>query len=327
MMIKFPNLKLRCISKLYCPDMDSGWPHSHAPSTPHWPCHCMHYRPLNPSPCSSTIALWLHAWLVISAIWGSHILASFLQMNWIQSPFYTGMVYSIKMWDLPSWHHIQSFLQWGVRSTSSPCSSTTIEALRAHSWGWYWSRCQCPPPLFSSSVQFCKLHIMDAPVTATSAIPLCPVYSYWPWGWIRWLLCQPHPLIRLPFILPQWQIQHSWQPHTSPITNNFENQTMVSVSLIPFTTGIMASCLRLSWKITWPQYGYSWARSVSPSPCQTCITCIPLEMWSGSSRILSATCRVYTINLLGTLAWFPIIEFATEEITETESNGNAVHPL
>ena len=51
----FTNLKLRCISKIYCPGLDSGWPHGHAPSTSPWPCHCMRYGPLNLPPCGSAL--------------------------------------------------------------------------------------------------------------------------------------------------------------------------------------------------------------------------------------------------------------------------------
>ena len=98
----FTNLKLRCISKIYCPGLDSGWPHGHTPSTSPWPCHCMYYGSSNLPLHSSTITPRLYAWLVISAIQGSCFLASSLWMNWMQTSSHTRMVYSVKTQNLPS---------------------------------------------------------------------------------------------------------------------------------------------------------------------------------------------------------------------------------
>ena len=78
----FTNLKLRCVGKIYRPGLDSGWPHSHAPSTSPWPCHCMRYGPSNLPPRGSAITPRLCAWLVVSAVRGSYFLASSLQTNW-----------------------------------------------------------------------------------------------------------------------------------------------------------------------------------------------------------------------------------------------------
>ena len=129
----FTNLKLRCVSKIYHPGLDSGWPHGHTPSTSPWPCHYMRYGPSNLPPHSSTITPRLCAWLVVSAIRGSYFLASSLCTNWTRTSSHTRMVYSVKTWDLPSRHCIWSFLRCRVGSPSSPCSGMTTEALEAPS--------------------------------------------------------------------------------------------------------------------------------------------------------------------------------------------------